>query len=277
MQTYYWLGLGRPEVAAAIAERLVAAAPTPVHRTAAHDLLEAIETPGGRYAMRLALHATRLPDVHGEKLVSRKYRFFWVCVPKAASRSLIMALADADPGVELFREASIEDVLAVRPEAREYFGFAFVRNPYRRALSMYTDKFVVKLEERPGYLNSYHGLSADMEFVDICEWLDGPYGADAFANRHWLSQYRHLAASGWRPDFVGRVETIEEDLRTVTRRTGLPDLRLPSLNVTANQPLARENAEIAHRLARTCLTDRTRELLRRRYADDFRIYGYDQE
>lgn len=266
----------RPARAAAAARKLAASAPGPAQRAVADDLLEAVEAGALERAARITAHARLSGNLGAEKIVSRKHGFFWICNPKAASRSLIRALRAADPEAELFSGLSAGDVLALRPEARDYFSFTFVRNPFHRTVSFYRDKFLQKPEEMAGYERMYPSLSADMGFEALCVWLAGPYGADAFANRHWLSQHLQIVtAPGRMPDFVGRYETLEDDFRTVARRIGLPGLRLPLLNTAAGFEPSRREAEAARRATGTYLTDRVRELLRRRYADDFRILGYD--
>ena len=83
-------------------------------------------------AWALVSTAARRPDRRAEKIVSRRYRFLWICNPKAASRSLIAALRAADPEAVLIRHRTLEQVLARYPEAGAFFRFAFLRHPYHR-------------------------------------------------------------------------------------------------------------------------------------------------
>lgn len=271
---------GRLGRATTVARKLVAAAPDSAHRAVAEELREAIGSADPDRAMRVATHATRIGDLGAPKMVSRKYRFLFISTPKVASQSFRRALRAVDPEAETFEELSTVEVLALRPEARGWFRFAFVRDPFDRAVSLYAEKFLgEKRKKRTDWAGrlQHHGLSLDMDFDSFCAWLAGPWGADVFADRHWLSQHLQIATAGGRmPDFVGRLETIEDDLATVAGRIGLPDLDLPVLNTSAGWEADRDAME-AERLAlkEKLLTDRARELLRRRYADDFRILGYD--
>ena len=70
-----------------------------------------------------------------------------------------------------------------------------------------------------------------MTFAEFCRWLDTPWGSDAFADRHWLSQHRQVrTAGGLLPDFLGHWECLDADWRAVTGRLGLPVRELPRLN-----------------------------------------------
>ena len=219
-------------------------------------------------ARAIAATALRRPDLRAEKILSRRYRFLWICVPKAASRSLIAALRAADPDAELFSGRTLRDIFAARPEARRYFSFAFMRHPGRRALSFWGDQYV-RLAGTPAayrdFIAPYHGVREGMPFAEFCRWLDTPYGSDAFADRHWLSQHRQIRLpGGGLPDFIGRVERLDADWRVLSARLGLPPRALPKLRTGPPSVTAAEQ-----------LDDETAALLRRRYAEDFRIGGYD--
>ena len=218
-------------------------------------------------ALGLAANAGRRPDLGAEKIVSHRYRFVWICTPKAASRSIIAALRAADPGALLIEGRSLDRVLARHPEARGYFRFAFLRDPRARILSFWADKHGLARRDRDNrrwFIEPWHGVSLGMDFAAFCRWLATPCGSDAYADRHWLSQARQVAdADGRLPDFLGRWETLEADWRWVTGRLGLPAARLPHLNAGPGRP-GRAAALDAGAVA----------LLERRYAADFRLGGY---
>ena len=141
---------------------------------------------GDRGAARsMARTAARGPARLAEKIVSHRYRFVWLANPKVASRSLTRTLREADPDAVLVREATLADVYAGFPEARGYFSFAFVRHRVKRALSCHADKVAGGAHVVP---DAFHGLCAGMPLDAWCAWLGTPWGADVFADRHWLSQ-----------------------------------------------------------------------------------------
>lgn len=116
---------------------------------------------------------------------------------------------------------------------------------------------------RRWFIESWHGLGLGMGFEEFCRWLATPAGSDAFADRHWLSQHVQIRTrDGRAPDFVGRWETLEEDWRQVAALTGMPWVPLPRLNSRSGPARAANPAPEAA------------ALLHRRYAEDFRLWGY---
>ena len=237
-------------------------------------------------AARMARGAARRPDVFAEKVVSRKYKFLWLCNPKVASRSIIAALRAADPDAQVIRDASAARVYAMHPEARAYFAFAFVRRPAARAYSFHRElrsahlvnegaQRLGKERKRSLLFRAYYGLEEADTFEKYCEWLHTPYGSDAFADRHFLSQREHLRLPGGRlPDFIGRLERLDEDFGAVAERLRMPVPPLPLLNSMAGWEAKPEEAEAARAAMNDCLTARTEAALRTRYADDYELGGY---
>ena len=254
---------------------MIGAAPSRVHLEVARELHEALVERAVDRVRSIADTARHGPDLRAEKIVSHRYRFLWICNPKVASRSLIAALRSADPDARLIQSKTIAAVHLAEPRSRGYLSFAFVRNPYDRAHSFYADKIVRANENRHRTVGPYHGVSEDSDFDAVCAWLNTPYGADAFADRHWLSQHRQICLpTGGMPDFVGRYERLEADLRAVAERLGMPEPVLPTLNTMSGWRLDEALAQSRRRLRETELSTRNRALLRRRYAADFDLLGY---
>ena len=151
-------------------------------------------------------------------------------------------------------------MLARRPEAREYFTFAFIRHPLDRIRSCHADKHALALRDHKAarwFIEPWHGLGLGMTFAEFCRWLDTPWGSDAFADRHWLSQHRQIRTAGGRlPDFLGHWERLDADWRALTARLGLPIRELPRLNAGLRGAHAAEAPDTA-----------AAALLRRRYAE----------
>ena len=250
--------------------RRPATSATPEHRGAMTALAAAIEAGDGAVVRAITRTVQLEPDLRAEKVVSHHHRFLWICNPKVASRSIINALRSADPDAELIVGRTMDEIFAARPEIRGYHHFAFIRDPLHRTFSCYADKFVRlagagQPEAIRYFVEPYHGVRPDMSFAEFCRWLNTPYGSDLFADRHWLSQHRQIRLpDGSLPDFIGRYECLDTDWKTVTARLGLPSRPLPRLNANPGAMVAEEH-----------LDGETVALLRRRYAEDFRLGGYD--
>ena len=255
---------------------LAAVAPSPAHRAVARDLQDALSSGRLKRALRMAVTASRRPDLGAEKIVSRKYRYVWLCVPKVASRSIRNILCSIDPDADLIKGKSISKVHAEHPEARDYFSFAFVREPGRRVFSFYGDKYLQPTDfKRRIYVDRYHGTSPAFSFDDLCRWLNTPYGSDAFADRHWLSQSRQVTLDDGRlPDFVGRHENLNADFRAVCEWLGMPVRPLPTLNTLAGWDPTAEELRRAAAVPDTHLNERNRTLLRERYAEDYALLNH---
>ena len=246
----------------------LASSPVVEHRQVATALKNATEAGDTTATLALVSTAGCRPDRRAEKIVSHRYRFLWICNPKVASRSLIRAIRSADPGATLVRNRTIDDLFAQRPVLQRYLTVAFVRHPVTRVCSFYADKHLLALHDRKAYrwfVEPWYGLRLGMAFEEFCQWLATPAGSDVFADRHWLSQHIQIGTQNGRfPDFVGRWETIDRDWRELTNQVGMPYHPLPRLN-------ARVPSAPVPDLAGT--PDIT-SLLRRRYAEDCRLWGY---
>lgn len=268
-------------------KRLAAVAATP---GAAKDIAGA--TARGRLgaAWQMARTASRLPDLGAEKILSREYRYLWLCVPKVASRSIRDALCRATPDAEVFVGKSIAEVFALRPEARNYYSFAFVRHPFSRALSFYTELHFAprryadpaqsqhKKEKASHFFQRFYGLAGASGFNAYCQWLQTPYASDAVADRHFLSQYLQLELGGGRlPDFIGRLESLEADFRRAAEQLGMPTPDLPLLNTMAGWQPAPAALNTARSAASAGLTAENMALLAMRYAKDLALKEYSPE
>ena len=113
-----------------------------------------------------------------------------------------------------------------------HFCFSFVRNPFDRLVSAYNNK-LIELQEVPGPMKSM-GLTHAMSFGSFLEIVASTN--DDELDIHLLPQSKILCLDGQLiPNFVGRLETIDEDwstLQKTLRRERLPSLgKLPGKNV----------------------------------------------
>ncbi len=258
------------------------------HPVVAGDIAGALLLGQFGTAGRMARTAARTPTPKAEKIISRKYCYLWICNPKVASRSIIAALHSADPDAKTIYNKSISETYALYPEVRDYYSFTFIRHPFDRALSLYSEVHFSperyegtqsrqrKKEKRQRFFDQCYGLEDASSFDEYCQWLNTLYGSDAFADVHYLSQHLLISCDDGRPpDFVGRLENLNEDFRQVAGRVGMPALELPMLNTMAGwRPPSPDVLQTARSAMRAYLTERNRALLSTRYAADLELGGY---
>ena len=248
------------------------------------DMAGAVARGRVREALRMARTAARVAS-EAEKIVSEKYRYLWICIPKVASRSIMAALCAAEPDVAVTCGKSIRELYKLHPQAQRYTSFAFIRHPFDRALSLYAEMRYfqerfhgrhrrLKTQRQRYFERAFFGLAEVDSFDDYCRWLNTRYGSDEFADGHFLSQHLQARlADGRLPDFVGRLETIDEDFVRIAAHVGLPTTALPRLNTMLGwqEPsppaLRKARAEM-----RSLLTASNKALLRKRYAADLKLY-----
>ena len=163
------------------------------------------------------------------------------------------------------------------------FKFAFVRNPFTRALSAYLNKIepFVRGEDwqskhyRAVYMaiDNYRQQSGrkpvGVTFRLFLEWIANS-GHPRVEDPHWLPQSLILEPSVVSYDFIGRFENLQTDARLVLRQIGCDiafptqeDLEFPSTN--------------AANLLDGYYLDEELDLVRQIYRDDFISFGYSNE
>jgi hypothetical protein len=164
----------------------------------------------------------------------------------------------------------VEDVGAekvLRMLNGDAFRFSFVRDPVRRLESAYFSK-ILRHRGYPGrarlqrILGLPEGPDNELtfeQFVAALEMQD-PVRMDV----HWRPQHLNLMHGLVEYDLVGRLETFPADVARIREATGMPDVPIPTWNVSKKR-------------ATTSLLDGRPDLLRKVrdiYARDFELYGY---
>ena len=229
-----------------------------------------------------------------QKIVSRRFKFIWISMPKVASRSFIVALLRVDPTAEFYANAHVEDIYNVHPGAADYLVFGFVRHPYARAMSLYENlhapighgppryKYHLKSRRR-AYFQRHYGLAATRSgFDDFCEWLNTPYASDARADTDIRSMANLLRLEdGRRAEFIGRIENLDADLRRLSELLGMPKPCLPTLHTKDgwerkdSKPRSGRGRSGLHAPTfGTRISEQSKRNLIRRYANDFPLGNY---
>lgn len=138
------------------------------------------------------------------------------------------------------------------------FAFAFVRNPYDKMVSNYK-MFTNQLTG----INQLRDMSSkdytvddikNFSFLEFCELTL------KHKNHHWSDQHTFMVRY---PDFLGRFETFNRDLKALSNILKIPLGKIPHKNKTKHAHYAEY------------YDDKTRKLVTNRYAKDIEYFGYE--
>lgn len=218
-------------------------------------------------------------------ILSHDHRFLFLHIAKTGGRSVNLTLARHCPRLARFNTKKLNpkvDILGRRPgleirqhmtnsEWSDYFKFAFVRNPWDRAVSMY--RHIRSAEEMRSdgklrYLEEItRRLNIDSQSLSFEIFVKAVLRDRIFDNYHWDKQILSLTDEAGKQifDFVGRFENLQADFDTICRRIGFPLARLPHHNKTRRKHYAEY------------YTAETRDIVATIYRNDIDTFGYEFE
>jgi hypothetical protein len=168
--------------------------------------------------------ATLLSDYTYGISSNHKRKYLWFRVPKCATRTIDEILAE--PGYIYGSYRGYFPWLY-----KDYYKFAFVRNPISRFISCYNDKVASDCPYQGRYSRKVIGyryfpkMTLD-EFIDYTGSLDVDSPA---TDPHIRSQVSMIDVDNM--DYIGRVETLKESLKVVLDVINMPcPPELPHIN-----------------------------------------------
>jgi len=193
----------------------------------------------------------------------------YIQIPKVASRSIRAALISHFSGEDAtnFSKDKLDEFSKIhsshiaqqdiRNQTPNAFIFSFVRHPYERIWSCYKNK--IRGQNIRKNIFACHDISLNDSFDTFVEKISNI--PDSEADRHFRSQSWFLM-NGSTPlvDFVGRMENMTADWETLRQRFNLP--KIPHRNATSETTGS--------------LSDRNKQLLQKRYHEDFVNFYPDQ-
>ena len=234
---------------------------------------------------------TRPQDEDGAELnvadtwISPTYHYFCMAIPKAACSKIKLVLQQLEglpipseplrihyrdtpglrfvPSIADFSTADGVEILT----ANNWFRFTFVRNPYARLFSAYKSQvmdlrspyvgFRESIRQKAGYPTPPGAALGMVGFADFVQYIaEQP---DDQRDGHWKSQTGSMHLDTIRYDFVGRVETFEQDFTKLLQRFDAPAELLAALtervNTTTQIPLAAVYNKALADLVYTIYTD----------------------
>jgi hypothetical protein len=204
-----------------------------------------------------------VPEIRYETVTDRQ--LLYVVIPKVACTSIKTALLSPDDlqtDVHSWRTRKI--VPTILAEHRDFFKFAFVRNPFERLGSGYRNK-IINGDRAQGYRHIIPLHSSFNQFVTLV--LSRP---DSLTNHHFQSQVSALYRDGkLLVDFLGRFETLADDWEHLATRFKLMP-RLPHRNPSATvNPHSAESDYRAYYHSEELV-----QLVYERYQADIEAFGY---
>ena len=188
-------------------------------------------------------------------IINDENKFVFISVPKTGSTSIRRRLGSfEDPPPEIYH-MSIEDVLKQYPHVKDYFKFAFIRNPYDRIFSTYIN---LKYDGHH-WATELKGKETFREFV-----LD-------FKNSEY-SKYIHLQpqsscvkiGGNLAVDFLGKFENLQKDFRKVEEILNLEPEPLIKIRVSSKDKEPK------------IIDQQIKDIIYDIYHEDFESFGYER-
>lgn len=222
-------------------------------------------------------------------MVNDPHRFIFLHVAKTGGRSINLSLKERygregvfntkrlNPEVDrLGRMLGLEaKAFAGDDRWSAYFTFAFVRNPWDRAVSVFehmrTDYAMGcvhpkgKMSGKARLLMSIGGaLGYDPNAVTFEQFVFDVLRDGAVDNYHWDTQSNAVTDGNGTGlfDFLGRFERLQADFDRVTAQVGLEPMKLPHLNKSSRMPWP------------DYYTPDTMRVVAQVYAEDIDLFGY---
>ncbi len=204
-------------------------------------------------------------------LISHKYKFIFIHVYKVAGTSIKSSLSKyAEVNLNQISKLtkikylnniplsgnfephiSAYDLSQKIPKRmfNSYFKFAFVRNPYDWQISLYE-----YMKQQPTHFQ--HNLVKKMAFNEYCNWR-------IKADFHLQQEMICDSKGNLLVDFIGKIENINKDLKTIEQKLKLPNLELEHLNKSI-----RSNINNYYEI-------NTKKLIAVNFKADFDLFNYD--
>ena len=199
------------------------------------------------------------------------------------------------------------------------FKFAIVRNPWSRVLSSYLNKFAapplkpsaypvvdgvrVRAKGQPSPYDKFIEVNVPREdqvrafpalstidyslritFREFVDYLCQSKNSEL--NVHWRPQWWFMQCVEW--DFIGRLENIKDDIKTVSRKLNIPEIdfphqnRTPYVQIESNKPLADVSPTLfveqgGRPYANQLWTPELIEKVAQRFERDIQMFGYEND
>ena len=196
-------------------------------------------------------------------LISDKNEFVFFHIAKTGGSSIQRALCesfsipqDLDP-LPPIHHMSVADLLIQFPHLSSYFKFAFVRNPFDKLLSGYSN-----FTQHADRFNYHLDMRVYKNFEEFCidfpnsEWISDP---------HFRKQSELLSVDGnLAVDYIGRFENIPKSLTEVNLFLKGPGISLPTT----------KHRESSHLPYKDEYTNLSQQVIEDYFTEDLQLFNY---
>jgi hypothetical protein len=178
-------------------------------------------------------------------MINHKLKFIFVEIPKTGTTT-IRSTIEGWPHSHM-NIVELQNLLTEQ-QFKEYFKFAYVRNPWDRTVSLY---HYIRRNSRHRY---HKQCISDGNFSTYLksEHLESLPQQYDFISKHGKNLL----------DFVGKFENLQEDFNIICDKIGIPKIKLPHKNKSN------------HKHYTEYYDDETRQIVAERYAKDIKYFGY---
>tara|TARA_Y100001973_G_C5097958_1_gene281071 strand:- start:187 stop:759 length:573 start_codon:yes stop_codon:yes gene_type:complete len=187
-------------------------------------------------------------------IVNHEKKYVFISIAKTASTSIRRRLGyNDDPPPEIYH-MFLKDIIKEQPKAKDYFKFAFVRNPYDRLYSTYINlkydghDWATHLKKK----STFREFVLDFKQSEYCNYI------------HLQPQSSYIKCDeNIAVDFLGKYEALNEHFKIVENILKLPNkklIKLRSASVVPEEPKFYDEG--------------MKQIVRDIYKEDFERFGY---
>jgi len=182
-------------------------------------------------------------------MISHKYKFIFVHVPKTAGTSLRVAMEGMYDELHDPHHSTLFEIKEKLSEMifQTYFKFCIVRNPWDREVSRY--EYIKQDKDHENHMHCLRGFNEYLFKFDDDEF-------DAVNYNH-LKLNDEIAM-----DYIIKFENFQEDFNTACDKIGISRRKLPHENKTS------------HKHYTEYYDNETRQIVAENYAKDIEYFGY---
>ena len=177
---------------------------------------------------------------------------------------------------------------------KKFLSFSFVRHPFERLVSAYTDKINDGFMKANGYEKWFQNDKSFSSFVNLVlhEYRTSCYpgstqhsrirtnwynkNCEYKVNRHWRPFVFRCSYCDINYDIIGRMETWNDDLNYIIRKRGIENTLPPQkANISFTHHSWKQNTEQMTIKHFSTLSDKQKEDLYNMFRMDFEMFNYD--